>query len=63
MGLEAEPPEEVLGWQPLVLARPQRCDACGNALEKGEQALAEAQASLDELEHLDGPHTPEEFTS
>lgn len=31
---------EVLGWQPLRLARERRCSRCGNALARGAQAHA-----------------------
>ena len=35
----AEDPE-VLGWQPMVLARPQVCGDCGERLERGANAYA-----------------------
>ena len=31
---------EVLGWQPMLLARAQTCADCGAALPRGEQAFA-----------------------
>jgi hypothetical protein len=36
----AEPDEEVLGWQPMILAREQRCGSCGERLERGANAYA-----------------------
>jgi len=33
------PGDEVLGWQPLVLHRPQLCRLCGASLERGESAF------------------------
>lgn len=32
--------EEVLGWQPLILARDRECDGCGARLARGSQAYA-----------------------
>ena len=39
---EAPPPrdDEVIGWQPLVLARPQRCARCGILMGRGDSAYA-----------------------
>jgi len=39
---EAAPPrdDEVIGWQPLVLARPQRCAHCGILMGRGDSAFA-----------------------
>ena len=39
---EAPPPrdDEVIGWQPLVLARPQRCAQCGILMGRGDSAYA-----------------------
>lgn len=33
-------PEGVIGWQPLVLARPQRCARCGTLIGRGDSAYA-----------------------
>jgi hypothetical protein len=35
-----EPDEGVLGWQPMILARAQSCDSCGESLPKGTNAFA-----------------------
>ena len=35
-----EPDEGVLGWQPMILARAQSCDSCGESLPKGTNAYA-----------------------
>lgn len=32
--------DEVIGWQPLVLARPQRCESCGTLMGRGDSAYA-----------------------
>ena len=32
--------DEVIGWQPLVLARPQRCARCGILMGRGDSAYA-----------------------
>jgi len=32
--------DEVIGWQPLVLARPQRCESCGTLMGRGDSAFA-----------------------
>jgi hypothetical protein len=39
---EAPPPrdDEVIGWQPLVLARPRRCAQCGILMGRGDSAYA-----------------------
>ena len=40
---EAAPPprdDEVIGWQPLVLVRPQRCASCGILMGRGDSAYA-----------------------
>jgi hypothetical protein len=34
-----DPAGDVLGWQPLVLHRPQLCVLCGASLERGESAF------------------------
>ena len=36
----ASTPPVVLGWQPLVLHRPQRCASCGDVLHRGTDAFA-----------------------
>jgi hypothetical protein len=36
---------DVLGWQPLVLARPQRCQACGALMGRGDSAYASVTSS------------------
>ena len=35
-----EPADDVLGWQPMILARVQSCDTCGESLPKGASAYA-----------------------
>jgi hypothetical protein len=32
--------DEVIGWQPLVLVRPQRCESCGTLMGRGDSAYA-----------------------
>jgi hypothetical protein len=32
--------DEVIGWQPLVLARPQRCESCATLMGRGDSAYA-----------------------
>jgi hypothetical protein len=34
------PPDGVIGWQALILAQPQACDACARPLERGASAYA-----------------------
>lgn len=36
----AAQPGDVIGWQPLVLAKPQRCQACGALMGRGDSAYA-----------------------
>jgi len=33
-------PDDLIGWQPLVLARPQRCQACGVLIGRGDSGYA-----------------------
>ena len=41
----AGPGDEVIGWQPLVLDRPQLCGLCGASLERGESDFVSLTAS------------------